>query len=207
MRRRLLLTICLAGAFAFPLRAARALDESAAGAFVETLMKDALTSFAGQHPEPERRRIIERLIDRYVDMRQVSRDVLGRFWDTASAGDQARFQKTLLDYLLTTWFGDLDDLAPQQKVMVRTTRPVGGDRVLVHSIASELGEESTPVDWVIAGEADGRLAIVDVSVDNVSPLKTLRSEFTSFLYSNSGRIDALIAALQKKIDAKVAERK
>jgi ABC-type transporter MlaC component len=77
----------------------------------------------------------------------------------------------------------------------------------VQSISQDIGEDPLSVDWVIVPGRDSRAAVVlDVMVEGVSPLKVMKEEFTSFLYSNSGRLDALIVVLQKKIDAKLAAK-
>jgi len=133
------------------------------------------------------------------------RGLIGRFWARATPEDQAKFQSLFVDYMLSGLAGDmLTDFDSEPHFRIRGAQRTG-DRILVQSISQDPGEDPLPVDWVIGVGRDGRPAVIlDVMVEGVSPLKVMKEEFTSFMYSNSGRLDALIVVLQKKIDAKRA---
>ncbi len=192
-----LVGVLLGASFVQP---ALALDEKAADALVDKVVQDAMSSLAGKNlPPAERNKVVRRLIDTYADLQQTSADVLGRYWTRASDADRAKFKSLVIDYILAVWGQQLDDMTPDQKILVKSAEPQG-DRVVVHSQSIEAGEEPTPVDWVVGSTADGRLIIVDVTVDNVSPVRTIKDDFTSFLRTNGGQLSALFVAMQKKID-------
>jgi phospholipid transport system substrate-binding protein len=193
--------LCLVGS------PARALDEPQAAAFIDKVVKAAFAELGPPNLSIERRREIARdLIGRYSDVGQVSEGLVGRFWARATPEDRARFQKILIDYMLIGLAGDmLTDISGEPNVKIRTVQRTG-ERHVVNSVAQDPGADPLPIDWVIGTAADGRPVVLDVMVEGVSPLKIMKEEFNSFLYSNSGRLDALIAALQKKIDAKIAAK-
>lgn len=198
-RRLLVLFIALAG-LVLGTAPARAVDPGAAGALVTHAVDDAITTFSGRKMSREERAKAARdLMGRYSDLRLISATILGRYWTSASADQQAKFPPLLVEYALSAWapMGDLG--AGDSKIRVSGTEPAG-DRLTVHALAGAPGEQPTPLDFTVAGEG-GKLVITDVVVDHVSFITTMRDDFTSFLRSNGGRLDALMAAMQKKIDA------
>jgi phospholipid transport system substrate-binding protein len=210
MKRRVLLGFLaiVAGAVVYDTRPARALDEPAAVAFVEEVVREAYKALSPKELRPEQRRqIIRDLVHHYADVAQVAEGLVGRFWARATPEDQAKFQGIFVDYMLSGLAGDmLTDVGPEPHIKIRGAQRTG-ERIVVQSVSQDPGEEPLSVDWVVGTGRDGRAAVVlDVMVEGVSPLKVMKEEFTSFMYSNSGRLDALIIVLQKKIDAKFAAK-
>ncbi len=182
---------------------ARAVEPQAAVTLVQQAVKDAMDQFAGkQFSAEESRPKLDALVDRYIDRRQIAEAILGRYWKRATPEQQTRFEKLVLDYALSGFGGGVTDLSAEQKITVTGTA-VDGERVTVHSVSTEPGEDPTPVEWVI-GPVGGRTVIVDVFIEGVSPITTMRDDFTAVLRSNGGNIDGLMAAMQKKMDANKA---
>lgn len=209
MHRRAILAILTGVCLAAGVTAsgpARALDQNAAATFVDEVARDVLTSLGGKKLSiDERNRVVNGLFDRYVDVPQTSQDILGRYWARASAEEQAKFQTILIQYVLSVWGNALGDIAPGQKITVTRSEPAG-DRVTVHALSTEPGEDPTPVEFLVGAAADGRLKVLDVRAVGVSPIQTMRDDFASFLRTNGGQVGLLIAAMQKKIDSAVAAK-
>src|SRR5207237_1179388 len=146
----------------------------------------------------ERADILAGLLERYANTRETAGDLLGRFRTSTAEDDQARFERTFVAYLLAAWTDYLADLSPRLTVSVTRIEPQG-DRLLVYSTAGTPGEEPVPVEWTVAAAPDGRLYVADVGMGGVNVVRMMRADFTSVLFASGGRVDALIAALQKKI--------
>jgi phospholipid transport system substrate-binding protein len=202
VRRALLLIIAaLCTAMATWPAPARALEPDAAVLVVNNAVKDAIGAFAGKKlAREEMRRTADQLIQRYSDRQQLSEQVLGRYWTRASVEEQAKFQGMIIDYMVAFWGGQMSDVSNDQKITV-TGSERQGDRVVVHTLSTEPGEAPTPVDFVVGAARDGRAVILDLLAQGVSPVKTMRDDFTAVLRSNSGRMDLLMGAMQKKIAA------
>jgi ABC-type transporter MlaC component len=182
-----------------PCAAAQALDTTAASEFVGTATRDAFGALAGKTlPRAERVRILAHLLDHYANLRRTSEALLGRSWMLASAADQERFQNTLLEYFIAQWADHLVDIPAEQRVVVRGAEPQG-DQIIVHSLCTSPGEDAMPVDWSVR-EADGKPFVADVSMEGISLVRMMRADFSSVLFANAGRIDALIAAMRSKIE-------
>jgi len=185
---------------------ARALDADTASAFVERLMKDAVGELAGKSlSREERAGVLAGLLERYADTKSTANELLGRHLANTSPDDQVRFQNTFVAYILATWTDYLADLSPGQKLVVTQVEPEA-DRLRVHSLASSPGEEPMPVDWSVGATPDGRPYVADVAMGGVGIVRMMRADFTSVLFANRGRVDGLIAALQKKIEFAAATR-
>ena len=185
---------------------ARALDAATAGAFVERLMQDAVGELAGKPlSREERAGVLAGLLDRYADTKTTANELLGRHLANTSPDDQARFQTTFVAYILASWTDYLADMSPGQKLVVTQVEPEA-DRLRVHTLASTPGEDPMPVDWSVGTTPDGRPYVADVAMGGVGIVRMMRADFTSVLFANRGRVDGLIAALQKKIEFAAATR-
>ncbi len=179
---------------------ARALDQGAAVALVNHAVDDAFKTFAGRGlSQDEARRAADDLIRRYTDLRVLSAAILGRYWTAAASADQEKFMPLLVNYAIAGWASQITTLDPKDKITVAGAEPAG-ETVRVHAVSASPGEDPTPVDFIVSA-IDGRLIISDALVDNVSFIRTMHDDFTAFLGSNGGRLEALMAAMQKKIDA------
>lgn len=202
MNRRGLLAVFAAVAFGLMAIAtpARAADAEDAAGFVDTVIHEAFSALAGQKlNREERTKILAGLLERYVNFEKTSQDLLGRSWAVASEADQATFRKTLFAYMLALWSAPMGDVSPGQAILVKSAEP-RGEKFLVHSIAMSPGEDPTPVEWIV-GSADDRFFVSDVSIEGVSLIRVMKSDFTSVLFANSGRLGGLIAGMQKKIQS------
>jgi ABC-type transporter MlaC component len=200
VNRRLVLAT-LAGALmapVLPCSPALAVDDGAA-AFIEDMTQNAVGALVGTLPRRERAQIFGGLIHRYLDIERTSADLLGRSWARTSQAERERFGTLLVDYMLAVWGDHLGEIPANQKFMVTRSEPLG-DRTLVHSMAVTPDDDRVPVDWLIGKAADGRPVLADVAFAGISLIRMMRADFTSVLFANSGRIDALFAAMTRKVE-------
>lgn len=202
MNRRLLLASLAGAAIApmLPRSPAFAADDGAAAAFIDDMVQNALGALSGiSLSRGERVQIFAGLIHRYLDIGRTSADLLGRSWARISEADQQRFGTLLVDYMVAAWADHLGDVPANQKFVVIRSEPQG-DRILVHSIAVTPDNDRIPVDWLIGKAADGRPVLADVAFAGISLIRMMRADFNSVLFANSGRIDALFAAMTRKVE-------
>ena len=182
-------------------RPALALDVEVAKTFVAKAIDDTLSTYAGKTLSGDQRAAkLRDTIGRFADPALTGRDILGRYWAKATPDEQRRFATTLVDYVVATWNESLSDIDANVRIEVTAAEPQG-DRVLVHSVATQPNELPNTVDWLVAADTAGRLVAADVSVGGVSLVNTMKADFTSVLRANSGQMEGLLAAMKKKIDA------
>ena len=196
----------LAAALLLPLallvaRPAVAVDVDQARMLVRSAANDSLAAFAGKKQTPaESQAALRQIISRYSDMDTVSRYLLGRYWSRASPEVRQEFSGLLKRFLITAFGGLIKDVASDDRIEIKGAE-VQGDRVVVHSLSLSVGEDPTPVDWVVADTTAGHPVIVDLSVDGVTVVTTMQADFTSVIRSAGGKLEALFEPLRRKINS------
>lgn len=130
------------------------------------------------------------------DIKTLSRTVLGRHWRRANEAQRAAYMQVFERYVVKTYvrrLSQLDDLA----VEIKGSRAIDDKDTMVTTVFAGPDGRSLKIDWRVR-ERDGSFKIIDVVVENVSMAVTQRSEFASLIRSNGGKLDVLIAALEKK---------
>jgi ABC-type transporter MlaC component len=198
LARLIVVAVAVSGfAYASP---ARALDQAAAVTLVNRAVDDAFKTFAGTDlSQDQAHSKADDLIRRYTDLRVISSEILGRYWTAAAPADQEKFMPLLVDYAIAGWASQITTLDPKDKITVTGASPAG-ETVRVHAVSMSPGADPTPIEFVVSA-MDGKLIISDALVENVSFIRTMHDDFTAFLGSNGGRLETLMAAMQKKIDA------
>ncbi|HXP96655.1 MAG TPA: ABC transporter substrate-binding protein [Telmatospirillum sp.] len=180
-------------------RLARAEDGEEAGQLVAAIAGEAMQTFAGTTLTPvDRVAKLRDFIDKYGDFRLSGREVLGRYWDQASPAQQERFGELFRDYVLGSWSNHLTDIPSGQHIDVVSSEVNASGRILVHSRAvTPTG--SALVDWTVVRGPAGRLAVIDVTAEGVSVIRTMKADFTAIIRANGGSIEALLDVLGKKV--------
>ena len=188
------------GGEARAIEATPSLDGNSARDLVACTAKDAVDAFAGQKFTPaEAQEKLQGLLAKDLDMEFLSRQILGRFWRTASPERQREFSALLTRFIIVAYGGLIDEVPATLEIQVADVEPQG-DRFIVHSLAGTSHQDMTPVDWTVARTADGRPAIADISVEGVGLIRAKQEEFGSILRAAGGQLDGLVAIMRGKIN-------
>lgn len=186
---------------------ARAADVAQARAAVQSAVDEGIATFVGTRlPLAERSARLESLLRRYVDPPMLSASILGRHWNRITPDEQKTFSELFVRYLVTSYVGVLG--RAEAGTTLKVTDGIDqGSRAKVLSVAALPSQPGVPipVEWDVALTADGRPAIMDLTAQGVSLIRAMRDDFASVLRSSGGRIEPLLDALKRKIDANEAE--
>lgn len=199
LRTLIVLVLLAAGA-----GSARAADVAAAQALVQSALEEGVSTFASgrTYPLEERTRLLDALLRRHTEPSLLSAAVLGRFWGKLTPEEQSAFSERLLQFLVSSYVGMLTEAESGITFQVGAGEDLGNRvRVPAEVTRSLPGSVPTPVDWEVAFTPAGRPGIVDLSTDGVSLIRAMREDFGSVLRASGGRIEPLMEALQRKIDA------
>lgn len=181
----------LAAATVVPAQAddGRQLVDSLGERVIAVLKKDA-----GQ---AERRADLESVLRDYFDLPEIARLVLGRHWRKADDGQQKRYLELFADYVVAVYSGQFGNYGGQTFAVIQS-RPVDRSETMV--TAQIQGNEGPPVvlNFRIHPTSQGP-RIVDVAVEGVSMLITMRDEFSSVV--NREGIDGLLRRLEEKVNS------
>lgn len=191
-----------AGVAMLGLMAPAAADDEAE-LFVQGILDEAEPHLAAPTQE-ERFAGIAELVDQYVDMRRVSRFVLGQYARKLTDDQKAAYDPLFRKYATQVYQNVLSEYAGETLKVTGSVDRSERDIIVNSKIANAAPGSNFAdivVHWRVYRNRDGKLAIVDAGADNVWLALEQRSAFTSVIANNGGPpagVDALIADLREK---------
>ena len=170
-------------------------------AFVSDLANSAFETLRDpSSSEPERFSKFRALLTKGVDLPRVGRFVLGAHWKRADAAQQAEYQSLFGNYVIAAYAGRLKDYTEAKITVKETLTTDKGEYIVSTLVVHPKNPEPVHVDWRLR-EAEGKLRILDMTIEGVSMALTQRSEFSSIIQQNGGDINVLLARLRDTADA------
>lgn len=195
-RRSLLLLIpgIVGAAASEPARADAATDQAIA--FVKKT-GDALVGVVnGPGDNAQKRAAMAHVIDSTVDVQDVARFCLGRFWRVATPDQKQRYMDAFHQVLVGSITAKLGEYEGVRFTVDRAIPGQGG--VQVDTTLLRPKQPPTNVGWVI-GNPTSNPKIIDVIAEGTSLRQTQRSDYGSYLTHNNNNIDALISAMRHQV--------
>jgi phospholipid transport system substrate-binding protein len=198
-RRHLLLgAVALTAMAALRIPAALAAGPDDAGPFVEALGRDLTAVVNSGKPLKQRQAELEAIVNRSVDLDDVARFCLGRFWRTATPQQQsdytAQFHRVLVNNV-TSKVGEYEGVT----FKVERSAPRDQD-VVVTSTVIRPNNAPNRVDWLVS-VASGSPKIIDVIAEGTSLRLTQRSDYSAYLARNNNTVQALIDAMKQQVSS------
>ena len=136
------------------------------------------------------------LLEQPIDLDLVARLILGRYWRTTDDSQRQQYLQLFREYALANLASKLH-LYRGQSFEVTGAKVVSDQDALVTSRILSDGEPPLQVDWRLRQRSDGGLVTIDLIVEGVSLIVTLRSEFASVIERQG--FDGLLAELRTRI--------
>jgi phospholipid transport system substrate-binding protein len=175
-----------------------------ARAFIQRLADTAMTTVAVKGlPDEERTRRFRTLFVDTFDLPEIGKLVLGRYWRAATPEQQHEFLRLFEDVQVYTWARRFKDYSGET-LEILSVVPEGETDFIVQSRIKREKLDPIQVGWRVrkAGET---FHVLDIVVEGASMAFTHRSEYSSVIQSGGGQVDALLAALRKKVAQLQAE--
>ncbi len=129
------------------------------------------------------------------DMPYMGRSALGTHWNQATEAQRTRFLQAVATAEARAYSERFGQYAGQTLTLGKiSNRPNGV--IMVDSRLNQSTGQPIKLEWEIR---NGK--ITDVKVEGVSMVMTRRSDFNSYIQNNGGRVDALIAEMEKRAAA------
>ena len=194
MTRRsvLLATGSLSAAVMLPRMARAGAAEQAVG-FIEKLAAELTAIVNGNASIAETQTALGKIVDRGVDVEEVAKFCLGRFWRTATPQQQKDYTELFHKVLLNNITGKVGEY---KGVSIAVGKAVPRDPdIAVTSVVTRPGNEPSKVDWLVS-TASGAPKVIDVIAEGTSLRLTQRSDYASYLSRNNNSVQALIDAIR-----------
>lgn len=169
--------------------AARDLVQSSGDRVLEILRDGSLSD------EQKFDRLVD-VLDGTIDIPLVARLALGQHWRTATTSQQQEYQSLFREYALDTLSSRLNQY-DGQSFAISGAQEVG-QRDAVVSTSIQGGTQPLRVDWRFREQDGGDLVAIDLVVEGISLIVSLRSEFGAVV-QRSG-IDGLLEELRSRVD-------
>jgi phospholipid transport system substrate-binding protein len=180
-----------------PALASPALAQSAqqATAFVKSTGDALVAVVNGSASLPDKRRQLRQVIDSNVDVDEIARFCLGRFWRQATPDQQRQYMSLFHEVLLNNIAAKLGEYQGVRFVMGRAQEREDTD--VVGTTVERPNNPPTQVDWIVS-TATGHPKIIDVVAEGTSLRLTQRSDYASYLSRNGNNVNALIDAMRQQ---------
>jgi phospholipid transport system substrate-binding protein len=197
-RCRLLLALMTVLLLPLALRPADAAPSAdSARALIEEVSAEVLTILSDQNRGNQQKfDALVALLEEPIDLDLVGRLILGRHWRTASDEQRKQYLQLFREYALANLASKLH-LYQGQSFEVTGAKVVSDQDALVTSRILSDGEPPLQVDWRLRERNDGDLVTIDLIVEGVSLIVTLRSEFGSVIERQG--FEGLLAELRQRI--------
>ena len=191
------IALCILATFALFSFRASAMDASSAEAFVKKVTTEGIEQIVNSDVSmAEKDARFEKLFNEYLDLDYIGKFVLGRYWKTASAKQQADFIDVYRAFNIKTWSKRFDEFKGKSFKFVGTSPSSSEGQIFVNTTV-DMGEGApAKVVWRVK---DGKpLKIVDIIIENVSLAVTARNEYTAYIKQAPNGVDDLIKNLKER---------
>jgi phospholipid transport system substrate-binding protein len=140
---------------------------------------------------------LQQVVDRVVDVNDIGRFCLGRYWRVANPAQQQEFLRLFHAVLMNNITSKIGEYRGVSFSLSRSTTRDG--RVAVGTVIVRPNNAPANVQWIISFDS-GSPKIVDVLAEGTSLRLTQRSDYASYLAHNNNDVNALITAMRHQIE-------
>ena len=164
--------------------------------FIKSLADDATSSLTSETlTEKERQKQFRGLLNSYFDINGIGKWVLGRYWRKTSKNERLEYL-VLFENLVVGTYANRFNKYKKEKLTVKSSSR-RGKFALVKSQINGGKEKPIRIEWRVT-RPNVNYKIFDIVIEGVSMIRTQRSEFSSVIRRNGGKVSVLLAALRKK---------
>lgn len=180
-------------------------NAAAAEQFVKNMTTEGIEEIINANvSQAEKRARFKKLFNEALDLDFIGKYVLGRYWRTATPQQRSEFISTYRELNTKVWSERFDEFKGKDFVFKGTTPSSSAGQIFVNSqVPMDQGEPASVV-WRVRQNGND-YKIVDIIIEKVSLTMANRNEYTAYIKNNGGNVDALIANLKTKLNAKPAQ--
>ena len=158
---------------------------------------DQLVAIVNSPDSPqEMRRRLQAVIDATVDVDDIARFCLGRFWQIATPDQRQQYMTLFHDLLLTEITGHFGEY--QGVSVTMGLARASADTEIVITTVERPKNPPTQVDWVVATNT-GSPKIVDLLAEGTSLRLTQAADFTAYLARHQYNIHELVEGMRQRV--------
>ena len=168
--------------------------------FISGLADQAIEAMTTPNvPQPDRVKRFKILLNENFAVKTIARYVIGRYWKRATKSQKEEYLSLFQEMLAVSYVNRFSEYAGENVNVTKSS--ISNDKdVVVHSQIVRDGTQPVSVDWQVRSKDNINFKIVDIKVEGVSLGKTQKSEFSSVIRQNGGKVEGLLAVLRKRVN-------
>jgi len=190
LRRALLTFACVFSAV--PALAA----DGPAAALIETTAAQVIDLIKKNPPGAQREAGIRNVLVSAFDLNYMGQQALGKYWASTTPDQQQRYLQAAVGAEAHAYAERFGQYGGQTLTLGKVTPKANG----VSAVDSKLNQTSGQpinIQWEVR-DSGGSPRITDVKIEGVSMVITRRTDFTSYIQNNGGKVEALIQELESR---------
>ena len=190
MLRRALLSIALV-APAVPAWAA----DGPAASLIEKTAAQVIELITTNPPGPARESGIRQVLLSAFDLNYMGQQALGKYWASTTPDQQQRYLKAAVGAEAHAYAERFGQYGGQTLTLGKVSQR--GNVTVVDSKLNQSNGQPIAIQWEVRDTGQGP-RITDVKIEGVSMVITRRTDFTSYIQNNGGKVEALIQELEAR---------
>jgi phospholipid transport system substrate-binding protein len=171
-----------------------------AEAFISGLADQAIKAITVPNiSKLERVKRFKVLLNENFAVKVIARYVIGRYWKRATQSEKEEYLGLFQEMLAVNYVNRFSEYAGENLNVIKSSVSSSKD-AMVHSQIVRDGSQPVSVDWQVRSKDNVIFKIVDIKVEGVSLGQTQKSEFSSVIRQNGGRVEGLLAVLRKRVN-------
>jgi len=170
-----------------------------AEAFISGLADQAIDAMTKPNAsQSDRIESFKLLLNENFAVKTIARYVIGRHWKKATKSQKEEYLNLFQELLAVTYANRFSEYAGENLNVVKSSVSSAKDTV-VHSQIVREGTQPVSVNWHVRSSDNVTFKIIDINVEGVSLGQTQKSEFSSVIRQNGGKVEGLLAVLRERV--------
>jgi phospholipid transport system substrate-binding protein len=167
-----------------------------AASLIEKTAADVIELIKAFPAGPQREAGIRKVLIEAFDLNYMGQQALGKYWASTSPDQQQRYLKAAVDAEAHAYAERFGQYGGQTLTLGKVTPRANGVSV-VDSRLNQSNGQPIKIEWEVR-DTSGAPRITDVKIEGVSMVITRRTDFTSYIQNNGGKVEALIQELEAR---------
>jgi phospholipid transport system substrate-binding protein len=188
--RRVLLIVA-SSMLALPALAA----DGPAATLIERTAAEVIELIKSTTPGPQREAGIRKVLVQAFDLNYMGQQALGKYWSSTTPDQQQRYLRAAVDAEAHAYAERFGQYGGQTLTLGKVSQR--GNVTVVDSKLNQSNGQPIVIQWEVRDTGQGP-RITDVKIEGVSMVITRRTDFTSYIQNNGGKVEALIQELESR---------
>lgn len=185
--------------FATASRANAAPSPEAAQELIKGMASDAISTLSAANSDQNQIKTkFHEILAKNFDLNGIAKFVLGRYWRITTPEQQDEYTHLFENYIVGIYANRFSQYSGET-VSVESARQDQDATIVSSHINLTKGNQPVLVEWKVIDGSNGAPVVSDVIIENVSMSLTQRSEFSTLIQNNGGKIESLLAQLRSRI--------